>query len=159
MVVQERRKKTISLEIKRLILLQYDRDPSISTISANLGLARTTVSSIVNREKKSEGVAKKRGGKCSSKMTDVHKQAILSWVDTDATFSLKDIAEKIHKEFNIDISKSIIDRILKDFHCSLKILTIVPERRNDERTLALRVEYARAFNSKLLNYESRRLFS
>ena len=84
------------------------------------------------------------------------KAEIVSWVDDDASLTLNELCERVRQKMDIVVSKSTINRCLKAFHHSLKIMSIVPEKSNDQRTLRLRREYAHKFNSMVLNFEHKR---
>ena len=137
-----------------MIINQCELGYSNATISENVGVKRQTVASIVKSyllTGKTECF--KRGGDFSSKLDDDKKLLIRSWVDEDATITLKTLRLKLLDECGISVSVSTINRCLKEFHYSLKILTIVPERRNSDNTIEQRFIYAQEFNSKLLEAE------
>ncbi|TBU19960.1 DDE-like endonuclease [Hamiltosporidium tvaerminnensis] len=55
------------------------------------------------------------------------------------------MAEWVKCTFNIDVSTSTIDRALREFHYTLKRVTLVTERRNTLSTIELRTNYATSF--------------
>jgi ribosomal protein S21 len=63
----------------------------------------------------------------------------------------------VYEEFEVRVDDNTIDRCLKNFHFTLTQVTLVPERRNCERTINLREVYASDFNSYFLNYDDKNL--
>ena len=57
----------------------------------------------------------------------------------------KDIVNLVQEKFNILTSKSAIDRILHGFHYTVKSTVLVPQRRNNVRTIDIRERYAEEF--------------
>ncbi|KAF7686049.1 hypothetical protein CDIK_3202 [Cucumispora dikerogammari] len=56
---------------------------------------------------------------------------------------------------NKTVSLSTIDKCIREFHYTLKDITIVPERRNIDSTIATRLEYARKFREIEIEYEDK----
>ena len=78
-------------------------------------------------------------------MSQKQKNKVLSWVDNNCLLKLKDLRIKVKEKFNILTSKSAIDRIFHEFHYTMKSTVLVPERRNDTRTIDIREQYAEKF--------------
>ena len=89
--------------------------------------------------------AKKRSVDTCSKLSQEQKNKVLSWVNNNCLLKSKDLAVKVKEKFNILTSKSAIDRILHEFHYTIKSTVLVPERRNDARTIDIREQYAEKF--------------
>ena len=70
---------------------------------------------------------------------------MISWVDDNAQMTLKELQAKVLDVFDIKVSISTIDRVLRGFHYSLKSIVTVPERRNCDVTIQKRLEYAERF--------------
>ena len=87
----------------------------------------------------------KRGSDLRSKLSADQKNKILLWVDQDCLMCISDFINKVYEHFLIRVSNSTIQRVLKDFHYTMKSVVSVAERRNDESTLNLRKEYASKF--------------
>ena len=85
---------------------------------------------------------KKWGGDLRSKLTADQKNKILLWVDQDCLMRISDFINKVYEHFSIRVSNSTIQRVVNGFHYTMKSVVSVPERRNNERTLNLREEYA-----------------
>ena len=126
-------------------------------IPNNLNLARTTISSVSSVYQKYGRTGKcRKKGDFSTKLSNEKKAEFFYWVDDDASLTLNELCERVRQKMDIVVSKSTINRCLKAFHYSLKVMSIVPEKRNDQRTLRLRREYAHKFNSMILNFEHKR---
>ena len=52
---------------------------------------------------------------------------------------------KVEEKFNILTSKSAIGRIFHEFHYTMKLTVLVPERRNDTKTIDIREQNAKTF--------------
>ncbi|ORD96291.1 hypothetical protein HERIO_1774 [Hepatospora eriocheir] len=101
-----------------------------------------TVNSIVKRYNTSGKVLlQSRGGDRRSKLSLDIKEAILAWVDDEPILKLKDLRIKVIETYEIDVSISTIDRCLRQFHYTLKRITLVPERRNSQSTIEARADY------------------
>ena len=137
---------TVSNEMRLQMARLQLSGMSNSAIARQLGFPRTTVSTILKRFSETGCVEpKKRGGDFSTLLTLQQKEKVLSWVDEDATLTLKSLKVKVEREFSISVSVSTIDRVLGQFHYSLKRLVAVPERRNCEKTIEERSRYAEMF--------------
>lgn len=84
------------------------------------------------------------GGRRKS-LNEVQKQYICNEVDQNAAITLKCLKEKVLLEFNIAVSISTIDRALREFHFTLKLIIPTPAARNSEEVLDNRRDYARRF--------------
>ena len=69
-------------------------------------------------------------GDKKSKLPAEVKKSLLQHVDTDCTKTLKELKEWIQNEHMITVSLSTIDRALRKYHYTLKLLTMVSEKRN-----------------------------
>ncbi|TBT97720.1 hypothetical protein CWI39_2789p0010 [Hamiltosporidium magnivora] len=87
----------------------------------------------------------KRGGDGRSKLTLKIKENLQTYVDLECTKTLYELAEWVKCTFNVDVSTSTIDRALREFHYTLKRVTLVPERRNTLSTIEIRTNYATSF--------------
>ena len=142
--MSERRK--ITAEDKRRIIEKSLDGVSVKDIFSMLSLKYSTVWRIVDQFNKTvDANEKKRGGDRRSKLTLDQKNEVLSWVDENCLLRLKDIVNLVQEKFNILTSKSAIDRILHGFHYTVKSTVLVPQRRNDVRTIDIRERYAEEF--------------
>lgn len=79
------------------------------------------------------------------KIENNHKEAIINYVDHDCSITLESIRQKLKDEFDLHVSIMTIGRCLKTFHYTLKRTTLIPERRNDDRSLNDRENYANKY--------------
>lgn len=112
---------------------------------------------VSNYNTKGQINAIKRGGDHSSKLSIEQKILIKSWVDEDATITLKELSNKLNISCGLNVSTSTINRCLNNFHYTLKNLTLVPVRRNTPSTIEHRFTYAQNFNTKLLEIDDKNL--
>lgn len=85
---------------------------------------------------------KPRGGRRVQKLEVSHKEAILDWIDADCTQTLPRLAERVFEAFAIRVCTKTVSRIFKEFHYSVKRISLIPERRNYEDSIAKRFEHA-----------------
>ena len=138
----------ISNELRKLITDKYDEGESIVSIARNLKISRSTVCSICRLyDKTGEFSIKPHGGGRRPMFSSLQKEKICEWVDEDALLTLKKLKEKVDEEFSISCSLSTVDRILKEFHYSVKRAYPVPVARNTSSTIEKRYEYAQAYRS------------
>ena len=124
-------------------------------ISSLLGIKYLTVWAIVKQFNTTGSVIpKKKGGDKRSKLTSLQKNTLLSWVDQNCILKLSDIVARIRTEFNISVNTSTVERVIKDFHCTIKSVVTVPEKRNDDKTIRLRSECANGFRSLETEFEN-----
>ena len=141
-----RKNKTISEETRqRIIDLSLQGRPA-AEVSRMLSVNYKSVWRILKRFNSTGEIGvKKRGGDLRSKLSADQKNEIILWVDQNCLMRISDLINKVYEHFLIRVSSSTIHRVLKDFHYTMKSVVFVPERRNDERTLNLREEYAATF--------------
>ena len=102
--MSERRK--ITAEDKRRIIEKSLDGISFKDISSMLSLKYLTVWRIVDQfNKKGDANEKKRGSDTRSKLTLDQKNEVLSWVDENCLFRLKDIVNLVQEKFNIALNK------------------------------------------------------
>lgn len=145
--VKKTRRK-ISDEVRKLIIKQSNEfQMKNSDISKLFNLPRTTVATIISAYNiKGQTSRLYSGGDHSSKLNANVKAKIRQWVDENATITLKNLKAKVFENFSLNVSTTTIYRTIKNFHYSLKKITIVPERRNFQSTIETRHNYALEFN-------------
>ncbi|TBU03257.1 hypothetical protein CWI37_0325p0010, partial [Hamiltosporidium tvaerminnensis] len=67
------------------------------------------------------------------------------YVDLECTKTLYELAEWVRCTFNVGVSTSTIDRTLREFHYTLKRVTLLPEHRNTLSIIELKTNYATSF--------------
>ncbi|TBU10098.1 hypothetical protein CWI38_2024p0010 [Hamiltosporidium tvaerminnensis] len=80
-----------------------------------------------------------------SNLTLEIKESLQTYVDLECTKTLYELAEWVKSKFNVDVSTSTIDRALREFHYTIKRVTVVPGRRNTLSIIELRTNYATCF--------------
>ena len=101
---------------------------------------------------------KKRSSANGKKITEETYLLIQSLIDKNATISLNKIKEKILNQLSINISKSTIDRQIKNFNYSLKQVSLIPERRNAISNIDTRQQYAQDFIRYLGQFNESNIF-
>lgn len=125
------------------ILAIKDSKSSDQDIANTLRLKRSTVYSIRKAFiEDGREHSKKRGGNRPQKLADAQQEAILDWIDEDCTQPLKRIADRVNTEFDIQVSRQTIGKILKEFHYSIKRVSLIPERRNCPEVIEKRYVFA-----------------
>ncbi|KAF7684984.1 hypothetical protein CDIK_4267, partial [Cucumispora dikerogammari] len=134
--------------LRRVVCEGYDRGESVNRLAAIHSVAKGSVRSII-KNYLSEGRINtlSRGGDNSSKLSFEQKNAIVDWVNENPIYTLKQLKLKVFDSFEITCSTSTIDRVLTEFHYTLKRLVLSPVTRNSERTLEKRFEYAQAYRA------------
>ena len=156
---QKAEKKAIMDSVREIIIDQSTKGIKLKDIYGNLSLARQSVSSIIKIFNETGRVyAKKRGGGNNKKLNAEHENFIKEEIDNNPTITLKELKNKLLEKHRINVSISTIGRRIGDFHYSLKSLTVIPERRNNPRTIEVRFEYGTDFNNMLLNIENTNFF-
>ncbi|KAF7689871.1 hypothetical protein CDIK_2804 [Cucumispora dikerogammari] len=117
--------------------MQIAKKPSINY--------QTVIKIIKTYIETSEIKSKKQGRDRRSKLSEDKKTTICTWINENCTLSLKKIKEKVQNQMNKTVSISTIDRCIREFHYTLKDITMILERRNTDSTIANRLEYARKF--------------
>ena len=95
---------------------------SINELSALYDIKESTVRAII-KNIDSRGICKglPKGGDHRSKLSPSQKEKIREWVDENAAIRLKDLKNKLETNFeNLSVSISTIDRVLRNFHYTLK---------------------------------------
>ncbi|XP_025018435.1 uncharacterized protein LOC112539884 [Tetranychus urticae] len=134
----------VSRELKDLII-QADRDgETTSSIAEKLKINLNTVKTVIYRFKKYKVVERERGHR-PKKLTPEMVLEVQSWFDNDCQTTLATAADRIKEKFDIEIHPASVRNYLKEVHFSVKIVSLVPERRNCESTKLLRKEYALKF--------------
>lgn len=132
---------------KRILSLALDGNGN-STIGRILGLPRTTVGTIVSKYFANGNIeAKLKGGNHRGKLSTSQKETIKQWVDENCLLTLKDLVTRVKDQFKINVSRSCVDRCLRNFHYTIKNVLPVPVARNSERTIQMRYEYSQSFRN------------
>jgi transposase len=104
---------------------------------------RSTVSSIMKVFTKENRIRRlPMGGNRRCVLSNEQKALVLQWVDSDCTLTLQQISLCCIDEFAMTPSKSVLSRTLRDFHYTIKRLSIQPARRNTVEVIIARKAHA-----------------
>ncbi|KAG0432496.1 hypothetical protein DMUE_5493, partial [Dictyocoela muelleri] len=121
---------------------------SVKEISDMYKLGYKTVYGIVQRYLKHGLVMPlRRSGDIRSLLSSEKKEKLLARVDQECTLTLSQLSDWVYETFQIKVSKNTVERVLKQFHYTLKRITLIPERRNCDVTIDLRAIYSFTFRS------------
>lgn len=98
------------------------------------------------------------GGQRKKALNDVHIAALQKNIDDDCSISLELLRDNLKNDFNIDVCTMTIHRYIKSFNYTVKKTTLIPIKRNDERAINAREEYANAFFNLLSDLDESRLY-
>lgn len=135
----------ISNEKRKLIVDAYNRGDALHIISTALDVKYETVRKVIRVYKESGRIEKLKKGHRPKKFTVNEMEQICDWVDRDCTVTSNELVRKCQDIFNKNVSRSTINRCLKDFHYTLKNVRLIPERRNSEDVIEQRYNYAIRF--------------
>jgi len=154
-------------DLKRIKVSNDDRERivaktlegySVSSIAAMYSKKYQTVNTIVKKYLKTGMILpKKRGGDRRSILSLEIKKQLLAYVDQECTRTLKQLSAWVKETFDIAVSLSTIDRALRQFHYTLKGVTLVPERRICESTVELRKLYSATFRELEVNEDDKNI--
>ncbi|XP_049280587.1 uncharacterized protein LOC125762482 isoform X2 [Anopheles funestus] len=141
-----RRRKTTSNEDRERVVTAYENGATHAAISQMLNIKLATVYGIVKKYQKTfEAEAKKRGGNREKLLSQQAISDLQSWINDDCTVTLKSLQQKLMQEHGVRVSTTTIAREIKGFNYSLKMLKLIPERRNTPTTIEDRKMYATQF--------------
>ena len=144
---------------RQRIVDSYLNGMDVNSISDVLVINMRTARSIIKVYVTEDRIDKKlRGGIRNKKLSCEQKNLIRSWVDDDCSITLRAIKEKVLSEFGISICEKTADRVMKEFHYSLKRTSLIPVRRNDLDVVDKRAEYARNLLNILSTKEPNQLY-
>ncbi|KAF7692937.1 Paired box protein Pax-2a [Cucumispora dikerogammari] len=134
---------SITNEDRRRIVEKSLEGHSTLSISDMLNIKYQSISTISRKYYRiGEVMPTRRGGDRRSKLTDTIKEQVLEYVDQDCTRTLRQIVDYIYKTFTIRVYLSTIDRVLRNFHYTIKNITLVLKLRNSPKTIESRATYA-----------------
>ena len=143
---KRQQRKTISSDLREQMYKFFSSGRSDSYIAAEMHLPRSTVYSILSKFRKTGTLdPKPRGGNRRPLLSLEQKEKIINWVDENSLITLKELKQNVHDEFGIVVSLSTVDRVIGQFHYTLKSLVRVPERQNCQTTIQKRLEYSEMF--------------
>lgn len=141
----------ISQDTRERVINAYLLGHCTAQISQFMSLKKSTVGSIIKSYLETgTHETKQKGRNQVSKLNEDQQKIIVSWIDDDATISLKALKRKCEEHFSISVSQTTIFKYVKGFKYSLKRIHLLPERRNDEKSITER----RIYSLKFLDYQA-----
>ena len=136
----------VSDDIRKLIIESYLNGECIKHISAMFGIKYYTVNAIITVYKKEDRYKKKKkGGIRNKKLGNEQINAIKLWIDEDCGLSLKSIQKRIFDQYEITVCLKTVDNYISSFCYTLKNVSMIPLRRNDDKSIQARYDYAFKF--------------
>ena len=89
--------------------------------------------------------AARKGGDQKLKLSETQKSVITQWVDDDCLLTLNQLRAKVADMYNIQVSNSCIDRVLRNFHYTIKKVDTIPNARNRSSKIEQRFKYSICF--------------
>jgi len=132
---------------------------SVKDICTYETLSKSTVYHIIDKFTQTNCFLKcKQGGKKYEKITPEIQTFIRNQVDDNCTLSLRALKQMVFLKFGCTVCESTIHRNLKVMHFSLKMIKVIPEKRNDPETIEIRKRYASGFDSIIDEYPDTNIF-
>ena len=145
-IVRRRMNNVVNGTIRRRICSLYDEGNNISYIGQITGVKRTTVHMILKRYANTgDTEAARKGGDQKLKLSETQKNVITQWVDDACLLTLNQLRAKVADVYNIQVSNSCIDGVLRNFHYAIKKVDTIPDARNRSSTIKQRFEYSIRF--------------
>lgn len=113
--IQPVKYRRISDSERNLIIKLYEEGKRIKFISEMLDLKTASVNSVVQTYKKYGNIKRKRGHR-KSKLTELQKEEMKSWVDENCQLTLEDLANRVEKKFQIKVSTTTVFSYLEKLH-------------------------------------------
>ena len=137
---------TVTNEMRKVIVESYTNGYGVKQISSMLNLKYTTVYAIISIFQKEDRIVQKvKGGQRKKRLNEMHINAIKGWIDNDCGITLKCMKNKLFEEFCVTVCEKTVDNCISSFSYTLKRITLIPERRNNEKSIVARYEYALQF--------------
>jgi hypothetical protein len=101
---------------------------------------------------------KTKGGNKPKILVEEHRSAVQRYILENCLITLKRIQEKLKEEYRVVSGIATIFRAIESFNFTLKRTSVVPELRNDDRTIEIRQQYANDFLSIIHQKDGEKLF-
>ncbi|KII62182.1 hypothetical protein RF11_14435 [Thelohanellus kitauei] len=138
--------QTVSNKLRSLIVATLNNGKNFTEIRTLFNVSVPTVRKIYMMHQR-EGRIEKLPKGCNprAKSPDERKESLCDILDEDCSGTILRICDLFFERYNIRIGRSTATCCFKDFHYTLKILRLIPERRNDPQNILARKEYAMNF--------------
>ena len=134
--------KTTNPLIQQKAVQAVNRGAKLSEVAKQYDLNLKTLSTMYKKYKESGQTQAKQRGHRQQTLTSDMKDQLCDWVDEDVGIKLKDLAVKLMEKYGKSASTATISKALKEFHYSIKRVSLVPERRNTQDVIEKRCEFA-----------------
>jgi transposase len=154
--MQVQRLKNTTSEKRGLIIdALFTHGMTITKAASFFSVAKSTISRIKKAyEQDGRREAKKKGGNRPKLLTTEDMETIIVWIDDDCTRTLAQLRAMCIQHFHVSPSNTTLSRVFKEFHYSLKRITLQPAQRNSPETIRKRIEYAREYLGIMSSRES-----
>jgi transposase len=142
-------KKELSKDLRKCIVHAYKEGRSYTEIGKLFGCHRKTVKRIVIAYLNEESVETKPRGYKPHRLSPQHEDAIHAYISDDCSNTLEYIQGKLFEDSGVHVSVSTISRAIQGFSFSLKRVSCIPARRDEEDLVERRRSYAIEFFSLL----------
>lgn len=136
----------ISDDTRHRIISAFQKSENISEIASYESLPINTVKSIIKKFEMTGNMHKgAKGGPNHCLVTQEHKNFISSEVDKKSNVTCKMLQKLVFDKYGVKYGITTIHDNLVRLDYTLKLLTPIPEKRNDDQTIESRRIYAREF--------------
>ena len=142
-------KKRESLEKKSQVLASYTTGGDWKYLASSLNVKLSTVYRWIHEGEKPDY----RGGNRPRKITDEHRNFMVTKIEQNPRITLAELANLLHSNFNISVSKECVRKHLDAVMYTLKAVRYEPEKANSPENKSKR----KLFVTELLHYQSMNL--
>ena len=104
-------------------------------------------------EQGEQGIEDKRGGKCYSKVKDIHREHMVSMIESNCRITLGEIVASLAEKFDLHVCAQTVSNHLDSMVYTLKSVRFEPERANHPDNKIKRKQFV----EKLLNYQGQNI--
>lgn len=126
----------VSVRLKAIVAA---KEHGVNLVSKIFNITSNTLRNWVNSFAKDgeEGLMYEKGRGRKSKILEVHRDTILTWIEQDCNLTLDKVVFKLKEQFGLESSKSAVHRVLSDLNLSY----ITPRPRHYKQEETKRVEF------------------
>lgn len=136
----------VSNETRHRIISAFQKSEKVGEIASYESLPLNTVISIIKKFERSGKMDKDvKGGARNCLVTQEEKDFMSREVDKNAAITLKMLQELVFRQYGVKYGITTIHDNIVRLDFTLKLLSPIPERRNDPQTIESRRCYAREF--------------
>lgn len=149
---------SIPNDIRKRVIESHVKGHSRKQIASLFGIKYATIQSIIavyNTENRYE--KKLKGGTRKKTLLSEHVDAIREWIDEDCGITLRVLRSRLYDKFNVTVSEQTVNRYIADFNYTFKNVTLIPKKRNDDKVINERHDYAVKFMDILSKFDESHL--